>query len=204
LYDLLLDEGISKTSITRLKSGDFNLSKIEGEILYKKKIFFKQQPAVTLLSSIECLSKEERIVKNAPRFAVVTDYKNLVAKELKLGKNLAIFNKDLPNHYAFFLPLAGSEVYHSTNDNKNYRNAVFFTLPLTEANPLTLLFLESPVPPPKKEPLLRPFTENRILPTFLYCNFMTWGKNRLPRGKIPVAAGKNPVENWERMFNLRG
>ncbi len=39
LYDLLLVYGISKTSITRLKSGDFNLSKFDGEILYKKKIF---------------------------------------------------------------------------------------------------------------------------------------------------------------------
>lgn len=125
LYDLLLAYGISKTSITRLKSGDFNLSKVEGEILYKKKIFFKQQPADKLLSSIESLAKEERILKNSPRFAVVTDYKNLVAKDLKLGKNLDISIKDLPNHYAFFLPLAGSEVYHSTNDNEADRNAAY-------------------------------------------------------------------------------
>jgi hypothetical protein len=125
LYDLLLAYGISKTSITRLKSGDFNLSKAEGEILYKKKIFFKQQPTDKLLSSIESLAKEERILKHSPRFAVVTDYKNLVAKDLKLGKNLDISIKDLPNHYAFFLPLAGSEVYHSTNDNEADRNAAY-------------------------------------------------------------------------------
>jgi hypothetical protein len=99
LYDLLLAYGISKTSITRLKSGDFNLSKVEGEILYKKKIFFKQQSADMLLSSIESLAKEERILKHSPRFAVVTDYKNLVAKDLKLGKNLDISIKDLTNHY---------------------------------------------------------------------------------------------------------
>ncbi len=122
LYDLLLAYGISKTSITRLKSGDFNLLKVEGEILYKKKIFFKQQPTDKLLSAIESFAKEERILKHSPRFAVVTDYKNLVAKDLKLGKNLDISIKDLPNHYAFFLPLAGSEVYHSTNDNEADRN----------------------------------------------------------------------------------
>jgi hypothetical protein len=125
LYDLLLAYGISKTSITRLKSGDFNLSKVDSEILYKKKIFFKQQPTEKLLSSIESLAKEERILKHSPRFAVVTDYKNLVAKDLKLGKNLDISIKDLPNHYAFFLPLAGSEVYHSTNDNEADRNAAY-------------------------------------------------------------------------------
>jgi hypothetical protein len=32
-FDLLLAYGISKTSITRLKKGDFNLSKTNGEIL---------------------------------------------------------------------------------------------------------------------------------------------------------------------------
>jgi hypothetical protein len=125
LFDLLLAYGISKTSITRLKSGDYNLSKVEGEILYKKKVFFKVEKADKLLSAIESVAKEERILKHSPRFAIVTDFKNLVAKDLKLGKNLDISLKDLPNHYAFFLPLAGSEVYHSTNDNEADRNAAY-------------------------------------------------------------------------------
>lgn len=43
IYDLLLAYGISKTSITQLKNGDFNLSKTEGEVLYKKKVFFKEE-----------------------------------------------------------------------------------------------------------------------------------------------------------------
>ncbi|HET9057011.1 MAG TPA: DNA methyltransferase [Chitinophagaceae bacterium] len=126
LYDLLLAYGISKTSITRLKSGDFNSSKIEGEILYKKKIFFKQQPTDKLLSAIESLAKEERIVKHSPRFAVVTDYKNLVAKDLKLGRNLDISIKDLPKHYGFFLPLANSEFNnYNNNDTEADRNAAY-------------------------------------------------------------------------------
>ena len=125
LYDLLLAYGISKTSTTRLKSGDFNLSKMEGEILYKKKVFFKEEDADKLLSAIESIAKEERVLRHSPRFAIVTDYKNLVAKDLKLGKNLDIAIKDLPNHYGFFLPLAGSEVYHSTNDNEADRNAAY-------------------------------------------------------------------------------
>ncbi len=53
IYDLLLAYGISKTSITRLKKGDFNLSKNGGEILYKKKVFFKEEKAGKLLSTIE-------------------------------------------------------------------------------------------------------------------------------------------------------
>ncbi len=125
IFDLLLAYGISKTSITRLKSGDFNLSKIEGEILYKKKIFFKTEQTDKLLSTTESVAKEERISKHSPRFAIVTDFKTLVARDLKLGKNLDIAIPDLPNHYTFFLPLAGSEVYHSTNDNEADRNAAY-------------------------------------------------------------------------------
>ena len=41
VFDLLVAYGISKSSVTRLKKGDYNLSKVDGEILYKKKIFFK-------------------------------------------------------------------------------------------------------------------------------------------------------------------
>jgi len=41
IYDLLLAYGLPKASITRLKKGDLNLSKVEGEICWKKKVFFR-------------------------------------------------------------------------------------------------------------------------------------------------------------------
>ena len=125
VFDLLVAYGISKTSVTRLKKGDYNLSKVEGEILYKKKIFFKVEAADKLLSSIEDFAKEERILKHQPRFAILTDYKQLVAKDLKLGKNLDIDVKELPNYFDFFLPLAGSEVYNASNNNEADRNASY-------------------------------------------------------------------------------
>lgn len=139
IYDLLIAYGISKTSVTRLKKGDYNMSKIEGEILYKKKIFFKKEVSEKLLSSIEDISKEERILKQKPRFAVLTDYKQIVAKDLKLGKNLDIPLKELPNYFDFFLPLAGSEVYNASNDNEadrdaSYKMAALYDL-LIEENP---------------------------------------------------------------------
>lgn len=125
LFDLLLAYGISKTSITRLKNGDFNLSKNAGEILYKKKVFFKEDEAGALLHTIDAVAKDPQILKHQPRFVIVTDYKTFVAKDLKLGKNLAIDIDELPKYYGFFLPLAGSEVYHSTNDNEADRNAAY-------------------------------------------------------------------------------
>jgi len=139
IYDLLLAYGISKTSITRLKKGDFNLSKNENEILYKKKVFFKVEDSNKILSTLENVSKEERILKHKPRFAIVTDYKHIVAKDLKLGRNLDIELNELPNYFDFFLPLAGSEVYNASNDNKadrdaSYKMATLYDL-LKEENP---------------------------------------------------------------------
>ncbi|MFW2590664.1 class I SAM-dependent DNA methyltransferase [Aliarcobacter butzleri] len=126
IYDLLLAYGISKTSITRLKKGDFNLSKNKGEILYKKKVFFKVVDSDKLLDTIDTLSKDESILKQEPRFIIVTDYKHLLAKDLKLHKlPLDIEIEDLPKHFDFFLPLAGSEVYKASNDNEADRNAAY-------------------------------------------------------------------------------
>ena len=122
---MLVAYGISKTSVTRLKKGDYNLSKVDGEILYKNKIFFKVEATDKLLSSIDSIAKEERILKHKPRFAILTDNKQIVAKDLRLGKNLDIAIKELPNYFDFFLPLAGSEVYNASNDNEADRNASY-------------------------------------------------------------------------------
>ncbi len=78
-----------------------------------------------MLSSIDSIAKDESIIKHKPRFAIVTDFKTLVAKDLKLGKNLDIPIADLPKYYGFFSPLAGSEVYHSANANEADRNAAY-------------------------------------------------------------------------------
>lgn len=125
IFDLLIAYGISKTSVTRIKNGDFNLSKVEGEVLYKKKVFFKEAESDKLLSTIETLSKEERILKHNPRFVIVSDYKTLAAKDLKIKKNLDITFEELPKYFDFFLPLAGSEVYITKNNNKADREAAY-------------------------------------------------------------------------------
>lgn len=125
IFDFLIAYGISKTSVTRLKKGDFNLSKVQGEVLYKKKVLFKEEKSDKLLISIESLSTDERVLKHSPRFVIVTDFKTLLAKDLKLGTTKDIQFSELPRHYDFFLPLAGSEVYVTKNDNKADRDAAY-------------------------------------------------------------------------------
>lgn len=125
IYEFLIAYGISKSVVTRLKKGDQNRSKRENEVLYPKKMIFRIEKSNNLLNAIDDIGKDASVQKHSPRFAIMTDFNHLVAKDLKLGKTLDIKIKELPKHYDFFLPLAGSEVYHSANDNEADRNAAY-------------------------------------------------------------------------------
>ena len=163
IYDFLLAYGISKTSVTRLKKGDFNLAKNENEILYKKKIFFTVADTDKLLTTIDDISKDERIIKHKPRFAIVTDYTQLLAKDLRLGTTLDIKLQELPKHFSFFLPLSGSEVYSASNDNEADRNASY-----KMANLYDLLREENPEIYDSKESIHH---LNIFLSRLLFCYF---------------------------------
>src|SRR5699024_10875583 len=87
IYDFLLSFGISKTTITRLKKGDYNLSKEEGEVLYKGKIFFRPEFENELLSAIDTLAKDPKVKRAKPRFIFVTDFKTVAAIDTRLHTN---------------------------------------------------------------------------------------------------------------------
>ena len=125
IFDLLVAYGISKTSITRLKKGDFNLSKVEGEVLYKKKVFFKEVASDKLLTTIDDLTKNEEDLKHNPRFVIVTDYKTLLAKDIRTGLTLDTPITEINKRFDFFLPWAGQEKYQSKNENHADRKASY-------------------------------------------------------------------------------
>ncbi len=117
IYDLLLIYGQPKSSITRLQKGDYNLSKVEGEILWKKKLYFKQEDTSDLHVLIDQLKTDATIVKHHPRFIVITDFKSLLAIDTKTADTLDISLQDLAKHYDFFLPWAGMEKAQLQNEN---------------------------------------------------------------------------------------
>jgi len=114
IYDLLLAYDLPKSSITRLKKGNLNLSKVDGEISWKTKLFFKEEFKEDLHLTISRLNDE---LKNNQRFVIVTDYKTLLAIDTKTDDKLDIALTDLPKHYDFFLPWAGMEKAQHQNEN---------------------------------------------------------------------------------------
>lgn len=137
IYDLLTAYGISKTSITRLKKGDFNLSKIPGEVLYKSKMLFKEVQSGTLLNTIDELTKDVDSLKHNPRFVIVTDYKTLLAKDIRTDLALDTPILEIHKHFGFFLPWAGQEKYAQKNENyadrkASYKMAKLYDILVTE------------------------------------------------------------------------
>jgi len=114
IYDLLLAYGLPKASITRLKKGNLNLSKVDGEISWKKKVFFKEVFKQDLHIAISELAND---IKHDQRFVIVTDYKTFLAIDTKTQDKLDIELKALPKHYDFFLPWAGMEKAQHQNEN---------------------------------------------------------------------------------------
>lgn len=109
IYDLLIAYGMPKSAITRLKQGTYNLSKNKGEILWKKKLFFKEVKNGDLHHAIDESKNNLEIRKQDPRFIVVTDYKLLLAIDTKTLSSLDIDIAKLNKHFDFFLPWAGLE-----------------------------------------------------------------------------------------------
>ncbi|TXD56912.1 class I SAM-dependent DNA methyltransferase [Polaribacter sp. IC066] len=137
IFDLLKAYGISKTSITRLKKGDFNLSKVKGEVLYKSKMLFKEVASGNLLNTIDEITKEPASIKHNPRFVIVTDYKTVLAKDIRTGLALDIPILEIHKHFGFFLPWAGQEKYAQTNENyadrkASYKMAKLYDILVTE------------------------------------------------------------------------
>ncbi|NFB52050.1 class I SAM-dependent DNA methyltransferase [Clostridium botulinum] len=109
IYELLRCYETSKATITKLKKGNKNISQNLGEILWKKKLFFKECEKTKIYKTFLEASTDKTILKNEPRFIIITDYEELIALDTKTNETLDINIKEIINNYTFFLPLAGME-----------------------------------------------------------------------------------------------
>lgn len=125
IYDLLSAYGQPKASITRLHKGDYNLAKLSGDIIWKKKLFFRAETIADLHDLIDTVQKDHAIIKYHPRFMIVTDFETLLAVDTKTNDTLDIPFKKLPKHYDFFLPWAGIEkAQYQPKDDADIKAAV--------------------------------------------------------------------------------
>ncbi|MBL0745713.1 class I SAM-dependent DNA methyltransferase [Chryseolinea lacunae] len=117
IYDLLLAYGQPKASIKRLQEGGLNLSKTAGEIIWKKKLFFKPVEGEDLHVLIDTIKADDKVTKHDPRFIIVTDFQTLLAIDRKTSDTLDIPILEIAKHFDFFLPWAGMEKAQHQNEN---------------------------------------------------------------------------------------
>ncbi len=117
IYDLLLAYDNPRATISRLRHGGLNLSKVEGEIVWKKKLFFKFDLDNDLHELIDNLKTDNKVTKFDPRFIIATDYDTFLAIDTKTDETLDIPILDIGKHFDFFLPWAGMEKAQRQSEN---------------------------------------------------------------------------------------
>lgn len=109
VYDFLsVYEKIPKATITKLRKGLNNLSKEPGEVYLKNKLYFKQTDSDLMQAYVDVQARVNEL-GTKPRFIIVTDYKQLLAKDTKTHDSLDIEFSKLSQKFEFFLAWNGIE-----------------------------------------------------------------------------------------------
>ena len=116
IFDLLLAYGTPKSTIKRVQGSDHDRLEAEGELVLRKKLFFKVADE-NLHVTIDALKSAKEVTKHSPRFIIVTDYETLLAFDTKTEDTLDTELLNITNHYDFFLPLAGMEKANFADEN---------------------------------------------------------------------------------------
>lgn len=111
IYQFMDAYGFPKSTVTRLRNSDDDRNVGEGsDIGVKKKLYFKRvSQGADVGEAADALKTSDAVTRNDIRFVIATDFKTLVAYDLKADERLEVAIDELHKDYGFFLPLAGYE-----------------------------------------------------------------------------------------------
>jgi hypothetical protein len=116
-YAFLEAFGNKATTIKRLKSGSSNKSDIEGGVLQRSNIHIAVCAEGEVTATLNTLKASPATAKAKSKFTLTTDGITLEAEDLTTNETVACNYKDFPNHFGFFLPLAGISTVKQIRDN---------------------------------------------------------------------------------------
>jgi hypothetical protein len=108
--------GNKTTTIKRLQSAA-SLSDIEGAVLLRNNIHLKVCPEGQVGLVFNQLKSSPATVKNKVKFILVTDGSTVEAEDLGGEAPIVCEYQDFPNHFGYFLPLAGIETVKQIRDS---------------------------------------------------------------------------------------
>lgn len=105
-YAFLLAFGNKETTIKRLRSGTSNKSDVGGVLQTNNLHIAVAQPG-GVTQCLKSLKDSPATAKGKVRFIVATDGADFEAEDIDTGETIACAFQDFPDHFGFFLPLAG-------------------------------------------------------------------------------------------------
>jgi hypothetical protein len=119
-YAFLLAFGNKETTIKKLRAGASNKSDFSGPwggVLQTNNIHIAVCPEGEVTKTLAALKASPATAKAKAKFVLATDGVDLEAEDLASGETVACLYPDFPNHFGFFLPLAGITTVKQIRDN---------------------------------------------------------------------------------------
>jgi hypothetical protein len=115
-YAFLEAFGNKETTIKRLRAGASNKSDIGG-VLQTNNIHILTCGAGQVTKTLKTLKDSPATTKAKAKFILATDGSGFEAEDLTSGETVACVYKDFPDHFGFFLPLAGITTVRQISEN---------------------------------------------------------------------------------------
>lgn len=116
-YQFLAAFGNKDTTLKRLRSGNNNASDLPGGVLLRNNIHLVCCVPGSVQTTLQALKSSTATTKGKAKFILATDGQVLDAEDLSTGETITSAFADFPNHFGFFLPLAGISTIKEIKDN---------------------------------------------------------------------------------------
>src|SRR3954470_5721776 len=108
--------GNKETTIKRLRAGASNKSDLGG-VLQTSNIHILTCDVGAVPQALKALKDSPATAKAKAKFILATDGTDFEAEDLASGETVACAFKDFPDHFGFFLPLAGISTVRQISEN---------------------------------------------------------------------------------------
>ena len=184
-YAFLEAFGNKKTTIKRLKSGQSNKSDLGG-VLQTSNIHIVACADGEVNATLNALKDSPATAKAKAKFVLATDGKLLEAENISSGETLACNYKEFPNHFGFFLPLAGISTVKQIRDS---------SFDIRATSRLNKLYVELLRNNPDWDTEERRHDMNHFMARLIFCFFAEdtdiFSENNLFTDTVAKMSGKN-------------
>jgi hypothetical protein len=109
--------GNKETTVKRLRSASSNSSDVAGGVLQRNNIHIAVCQEGRIGETLAKLRASPKTTASKVKFVLATDGVMLEAEDLNTGETIACPYSDFPNHFGFFLPLAGITTVKQVREN---------------------------------------------------------------------------------------